>query len=68
MRWARGLWHDEIERVTDGLCRAVPEKRLCFLVPHTDYPSTIRKDDGVRSVRNERCFQSSSLHASDPSL
>jgi hypothetical protein len=66
MCWARGLWHDESEGVADGLCRAVPEKRLCSLVPHMDDPNTIRKDDGVRSVRNQRCFPSSSLHASEP--
>ena len=66
MRWARGLWHDEIKGMADSLLRAVSEERLCPLVSHADYPSAIRKDDGVRRVRNQRCFQWSSLHTSDP--
>jgi hypothetical protein len=64
MRRAIGLWQDEIEGVTDCLLSAVSEERLCPLVPHADYPITIRKDNGARRVCNQRCFQDGDLHVS----
>jgi len=56
MRGAIGLWHDEIKGVAYRLLGTVSEERLCPPVPQADHPDTIRKDDGVRSMRNQCCF------------
>src|SRR5262245_48193284 len=68
MRGAPGLWHDEIEHVAEGVCCAITKESLCPTVPQTDHPSTIRKDDGVRSMLNQHCFQGGGLHASQRSM
>ena len=40
----------------ESLPRTEALRGFCLLFPHADHPSTIRKDDGVRSVRNQHCF------------
>jgi hypothetical protein len=65
---AHGLWHNEIEGVSDGFRCAMAGERLCPAIPQANHSRTIHKEDGVRSVRNQRCFQGSCFHDSQRSF